>query len=173
MLYFAIAAAILASAILLIILKKRNAQEALDSRDRLDEPIDAMPTVQFKSVQGTVPVLKPRPAQSPTRILEKSLQSPTRIPPSANVSENHPSFTESMAVAYATDSAVLGTAIGGDPVGAMVGDMLNDEDRQSTAVESSPVYESHSTDWSDSPSHDSSWDTTDSTSTDSSSSSFD
>lgn len=60
-------------------------------------------------------------------------------------------FLTSMLVAEVTDSALLGTIVGGDPLGAMVGDMLNHDDDHS------------STDFNDSPSHDDSWDTTDST----------
>jgi hypothetical protein len=37
-------------------------------------------------------------------------------------------FLISMAVANATDSALLGMAVGGDPVGAIIGDSLNDND---------------------------------------------
>jgi hypothetical protein len=76
------------------------------------------------------------------------------------VERNEGDFVTSMLVAQATDSALLGSVVGGDPVGAIVGDMLNDSDSKT------------STDYSDSPSHDSSWDTTDSTDYSSSSDSW-
>ena len=44
---------------------------------------------------------------------------------------NDGDFFTSMLVAQATDSAILGTVIGGDPVGAIIGDMLNDSDSDS------------------------------------------
>lgn len=65
------------------------------------------------------------------------------------VVKNEGDFVTSMLVAQATDSALLGTVVGGDPVGAIIGDMMND---------------TSSTDYSDSPSNDSSWDTTNSSS---------
>lgn len=34
----------------------------------------------------------------------------------------------SAAIGYATNSALLGTVLGGDPVGAILGDMLNTSD---------------------------------------------
>ena len=37
-------------------------------------------------------------------------------------------FVESMLIGYATDSAAMGTVLGGNPVGAIIGDMLNDND---------------------------------------------
>ncbi len=37
------------------------------------------------------------------------------------------SFIESMIIGYLTDSTMLGTALGGDMMGAAVGDMLNDD----------------------------------------------
>jgi hypothetical protein len=76
------------------------------------------------------------------------------------VERNEGDFVTSMLVAQATDSALLGSVVGGDPVGAIVGDMLNDSDSKT------------SIDYSDSPSHDSSWDTTDSTDYSSSSDSW-
>jgi hypothetical protein len=46
--------------------------------------------------------------------------------------ENTPDFLTSMVIANATDSALMGTLIGGDPVGAIVGDMMNDSDGHSS-----------------------------------------
>ena len=40
------------------------------------------------------------------------------------------SFIESLLVAYFTDSTFMGTAVGGDILGAAVGDMLNNDDNQ-------------------------------------------
>jgi hypothetical protein len=82
------------------------------------------------------------------------------------VERNEGDFVTSMLVAQATDSALLGSVVGGDPLGAIVGDMLNDSDSHT------------STDYSNSPSHDSSdyssssdsWSSSDSSSFDSSSS---
>ena len=84
-------------------------------------------------------------------VRETSTQSHQTVP----VEDNTSDFATSLAVAYATDSAILGTLVGGDPVGAMIGDSLNDRSDSSW-------------DSSDSSSSDSSWD-----SSDSSSSSFD
>lgn len=41
-------------------------------------------------------------------------------------------FLESMAIAYMTDSTMMGTMMGGNMVGAMIGDMLNTSDDQPT-----------------------------------------
>lgn len=38
------------------------------------------------------------------------------------------SFLTSMVIANATDSTILGTVLGGDPVGAVLGDMMNSSD---------------------------------------------
>ena len=75
------------------------------------------------------------------------------------VERNEGDFVTSMLVAQATDSALLGTVVGGDPIGAIVGDMMNDSDETKHHD-----FETSSTDYSDSPSNDSSWDTTDSSS---------
>ena len=72
---------------------------------------------------------------------------------------NEGDFLTSMLIADATDSALIGTIVGGDPVGAIVGDIMNDSDSHT------------STDFSDSPTNDSTWDTTDSSSWSSDSSS--
>ncbi len=37
-------------------------------------------------------------------------------------------FLTSAAIGFATDSALLGTVLGGDPLGAVIGDMLNTSD---------------------------------------------
>lgn len=46
-------------------------------------------------------------------------------------------FLVSMAVANATDSALLGMAVGGDPVGAIIGDSLNDDDSNHSHTDNS------------------------------------
>jgi hypothetical protein len=82
------------------------------------------------------------------------------------VERNEGDFVTSMLVAQATGWALLGSVVGGDPLGAIVGDMLNDSDSHT------------STDYSSSSSHDSSdyssssdsWSSSDSSSFDSSSS---
>jgi hypothetical protein len=81
---------------------------------------------------------------------------------------NDGSFLTSMLVAEATDSTILGTIVGGDPLGAMVGDMMNDSDIH-TSNDSS--WESNdSNDYSSSSDSYSSSDSTDYSSSDSSSS---
>jgi hypothetical protein len=75
------------------------------------------------------------------------------------VVKNEGDFVTSMLVAQATDSALLGTVVGGDPVGAIIGDMMND-----TEETKRHDFDTISTDYSDSPSNDSSWDTTNSSS---------
>lgn len=40
-------------------------------------------------------------------------------------------FVESLVMGYVTDSALMGTVLGGNPMGAIIGDMLNDSDNQS------------------------------------------
>jgi hypothetical protein len=44
-------------------------------------------------------------------------------------------FLESVVAGYLTDDALLGTVIGGNPAGAIIGDMLNDSDEKSHDVE--------------------------------------
>ena len=85
-------------------------------------------------------------------------------------------FIVSMAVANATDSALLGMAIGGDPVGAIIGDSLNDDDSDrnhssfdhgfdhSSDSHSSYDSDSSSSDWSSSDSSSSDWGSSDSSS---------
>ena len=51
---------------------------------------------------------------------------------STTTQENNSDFLTSMMIANATDSALMGTLIGGDPLGAMVGDMMNDSDSHSS-----------------------------------------
>lgn len=46
--------------------------------------------------------------------------------------EDNSDFLTSMMIANATDSTLMGTLIGGDPVGAMIGDMMNDSDSHSS-----------------------------------------
>lgn len=47
-------------------------------------------------------------------------------------------FLESMAIGYMTDSTIMGTALGGNPLGAMIGDMMNNSDEQSRSSVSQP-----------------------------------
>lgn len=42
--------------------------------------------------------------------------------------EDNDGFLESMMLGYMTDSTLTGTILGGNPIGAMIGDMLNDRD---------------------------------------------
>jgi len=44
------------------------------------------------------------------------------------------SFIDSMIMGYLTDSTIIGTATGGNVFGAMVGDMLNDNDTDKFSV---------------------------------------
>lgn len=65
-------------------------------------------------------------------------------------------FLTSMLVAQMSDSAILGTIVGGDPVGAIVGDMLNDSD--SSKSSSDDHGSSHSSGFDDFRSSHSSYD---------------
>jgi len=81
-------------------------------------------------------------------------------------------FLTSMLVAEVTDSALLGTIVGGDPLGAMVGDMINtdDNDSHSSFDHDSSYYETSFDNDSSSSSDYSSSDSSDYSSSDSSSS---
>lgn len=192
MLYIIITVALLVSGIIVARWIGQTALEAQDQRDSLEETFDAEPisAIQSKSVQAPTHVPTQRPAQAPTHVpTQRKAPAPSRFPSQEVQSPTYTTqttvqqsdFLTSMIVAEATDSALIGMAVGGDPIGAMIGDSLNDDDnKRFMEVDDSPVYESHSTDFSDSPSHDSSWDSSDSTSydsswdsSDSSSSSFD
>ncbi len=107
-------------------------------------------------------------------------QSKTKIESSQSVSPDD-GFLTSMLVAQATDSALIGMVVGGNPIGAMIGDSLNDNDDNTTTKNHHLFddYSSHNhSDYSSSDynsSHDSSdsssYDSSDSSSYDSSSSS--
>lgn len=43
-------------------------------------------------------------------------------------------FLDSMAMGYLTNSAMMGTILGGNPAGAMIGDMLNDSENRSESM---------------------------------------
>ncbi len=108
-------------------------------------------------------------------------QSKTKIESSQSVSPDD-GFLTSMLVAQATDSALIGMVVGGNPIGAMIGDSLNDSDDNTTTKNHHLFddYSSHNhSDYSSSDSSDynsshdsgSSYDSSDSSSYDSSSSS--
>lgn len=90
-----------------------------------------------------------------------------------DITQNHPDFTTSMAIAAATDSALLGMAIGGDPIGGIVGASLSSDDSHSSSSSSdfgtSSFYEP-SSDFGTSSSYDSGsssdWSSSDSSSFD-------
>lgn len=191
MLYTIIAVAILVSGIIVARWIGKTAREVQDQRDSLEETFDAAPisAIQSKPVQAPTKLPTQRPAQAPTNVTNRQAPAPPMFPSQGTQSPTYTTqttmqqsdFLTSVIVAEATDSALIGMAVGGDPIGAMIGDSLNDDDnKRFMEVDDTPVYEHHSTDFSDSPSHDSSWDTSDSTSydsswdsSDSSSSSFD
>lgn len=52
-------------------------------------------------------------------------------------------FVESMMIGYATDSAAMGTIMGGNPVGAIIGDMLNDNDQKHIEYENGQNQSDH------------------------------
>ena len=59
----------------------------------------------------------------------------------------NPDFVTSMLIANATDSALIGTVIGGDPVGAIIGDLMNDSNSHNDSNYSSHSdYSSYSSD---------------------------
>ena len=82
-----------------------------------------------------------------------------------NNSTSDDGFLTSMLVAEATDSALIGTMVGGNPLGAMIGDSLNDNDSHNSSNDWTPSDYSSS---SDSSSYDSSSDYSSSDSTSSS-----
>jgi len=53
-------------------------------------------------------------------------------------------FIESLIVGYATDSTLMGSAIGGNVMGAMIGDMLNDTNKNESSHDSSMNSENFS-----------------------------
>ena len=76
-------------------------------------------------------------------------------------------FLTSMLVAEVTDSALLGTMVGGDPLGAMVGDMMNsDDDSHSSFDHDSSYYDSSFDNDSSSSSDSSDYSSSDSSSSD-------
>ncbi len=83
---------------------------------------------------------------------KKSNQVESRVESPSTSSSSDDGFVTSMLVAQATDSAMLGTIIGGNPLGAMIGDSLNDNDTKPKNLE---IFDS--TDYS-SPSDSSSYD---------------
>jgi hypothetical protein len=54
-------------------------------------------------------------------------------------------FVESMLIGYATDSAAMGTVLGGNAVGAIIGDMLNDNDQRNIEYENGQNQSDHIT----------------------------
>jgi len=91
-----------------------------------------------------------------------------------NTPQNSGDFFLSLMAAQATDSAALGMVIGGDPAGAMIGDMLSDSNHSSNDSHdySSPSHDySPSNDDYSSPSNDS-WSSSNDWSSSSDSSSF-
>jgi hypothetical protein len=118
------------------------------------QPVDAIESAIKKEKKETEELLLKR---TPKKDLYKT---PTNSRPSYSdrssnsYQENTPDFLTSMVIANATDSAVIGTLIGGDPVGAIVGDMMNDSDGHSshfsydTSSYSSYSYSSDSSSYS-------------------------
>ena len=74
--------------------------------------------------QNAAPVKKDLD-QTPYRVVAQGTYEQTTT---TTTESDDSDFLTSMAVAAATDSALIGMAVGGDPMGAMVGDMLNDSD---------------------------------------------
>jgi len=56
-----------------------------------------------------------------------------------NISDDN--FMQSVAMGYVTDSTILGTVLGGNPLGAALGDMLNDSDKSSHSNDEQPAIE--------------------------------
>lgn len=170
MIVIAIVSAVIIS-ILVVSWFARVEKQAQQEADRLSQEMEELRMknldVDFRTTtRTTAPPIKEEGAK-PKPVQPSQYETSRTV----SVEDNHSDFATSLAVAYATDSAILGMAVGGDPVGAMVGDALNDSEdnnKKFMEVDDSPTFETHSTDFSDSPSHDSSWDTSDSTSHDSS-----
>ena len=87
-----------------------------------------------ENVVATIPPppVYPKKKREFKKIKPIKLATPLSSPSERSTENNSGDFLTSMMVAQATDSALLGTIVGGDPVGAMIGDALNDSDNNSS-----------------------------------------
>lgn len=99
-----------------------------------------------------------------TRYVSSSDNNPT--------TQNNGDFFLSLLAAEATDSAALGMVIGGDPAGAIIGDMLSDSNHSNDYGSPSHDYSSSNDDYSSSSSSNDSWSSSNDWSSSSDSSSF-
>lgn len=177
----ALIVAIIATTLILILNKIKQIKE--QQQKEVDDILLRIKNNQIKrtfpKVESKPLPVKPKkttpPVESTSRLVLSSREE-TKTTTSSNSDDG---FLTSMMVAQATDSALLGMAIGGNPLGAMIGDSLNDsdsyhsshdsfDDTSSSNHDSSPSYDSSDySSSSDSTSYDSSssYDSSDSSST--------
>lgn len=114
---------------------------------------------RFPNVEKSIKKEKKKRDQAPTQdyLVEEDKALLRRV------ESNDGNFLTSMLVAEVTDSALLGTIVGGDPLGAIVGDMINDSDNSSddwsssSDNDSSSDYSSSDSDYSSSDSFSTDW----------------
>lgn len=169
---------IIAIGTIVFFLSKRSSQKSKEiyeaPRKEFDELLEKARAraKEHREKSATEPIILTRTMQdpAPTRKKETQSLSASSIKTSQD-SVNSSDFALSLAVAAATDSALIGMAIGGDPIGAMIGDALNDSDSNKSFMESDSGS-SHDSSWdsSDSSSSSSDWSSSDSSSSDWSSS---
>jgi len=115
-------------------------------QSQADQYLQAMEELKTKRAElksSRNPVIsetvKPGPYREVLSTTTTQVAESTRITDESN-------FALSVAVAAATDSTILGAAIGGDLTGAVIGDMLNDSDEEHRSDHS---YSNDSDDHSD------------------------
>jgi hypothetical protein len=96
------------------------------------QPVDAIESAIKKEKKETEELLLKRTPKKDSYKTSTNSRPSYSDRSSNSYQENTPDFLTSMVIANATDSAVIGTLIGGDPVGAMIGDMMNDSDSHSS-----------------------------------------
>lgn len=87
--------------------------------------------VAMKRASDAVPERPTPPPVPPVpRGFVRASRTPDETPPTtpAKPAEEGGSFLASAAIGYATDNGLLGGIAGGDLIGGIVGEMLNDED---------------------------------------------
>ena len=130
-----------------------------------------------ENVVATIPPPPVKKKSEFKKIKPIKLATPLSSSPERRTEDNSGDFLTSMMVAQATDSALLGTIVGGDPIGAMIGDSLNDSDNNSSHDSFGNGGDfgggGASGDWDNSSSYDSSYDSSSSYDSYDSSSSFD
>lgn len=91
---------------------------------------------EVKNSDNIISITKSKPTKGSTIPISKSYKyNQKRIELQHQYPDRDDSFIESMLVAYATDSTMVGTAIGGNLLGAMIGDALNTNDDVKDNVE--------------------------------------